>query len=251
MRHGADSDLPLTHIAVFNTGYFKDRAELEGLYRQAEDFGAEQDLETVFVDSNFLEILPEYYESVYTFRNLACALALQGLFAVYLLSSGPHAAKMELDLLVCDRYDLLTVNCAITESIMFYLSGAETTRVGKLTALTDWEPSYRWLHPCLNTVGENYNCGHCKKCIQDMTILYALGRLKQYQRVYDVKGYLRHLPERFSFVLTRDLDSSSGKQTRELLKERHIPIPPAAYVYARQFKHAIRNVQVSHQEGDK
>lgn len=250
MRHGTGSELPLTHIAVFNTGCFEDRRGLYGLYRQAEAFGAEQNLKAIFVDTNFNEILPEYYESVYTFRNLACALALQGVFAVYLVSSGPDAANMELNLMICDRYDLLTVNCAATESIVFYLSGAETTRVGKMTALTEWEPSYRWLHPCIGTVGKNYNCGHCKKCIQDMTILYTLGKLEQYQGVYNVKEYLRHLPERFGFVLARDLDSSSGKQTRELLEERHIPVPPAAYIYARYFKRAMQNLKVSQREGD-
>lgn len=249
MRHGVSSEFPLTHIVVFNTGNIEDRAGLFGLYRKAEIFGKEQKLESLFVDTNFREVLPEFYDSVYTFRNLACVLALQKLFAVYLLSSGPEASKMELNLLRCARYDLLTINCASTESTAFYLSGVETTRVRKLTALTRWEPSRQWLYSCTSAVGEKRNCGRCKKCIRDMTVLYALGELEQYQEVYDTEEYLRYLPERLGFILASSPRSHSGNQIKQLLKERNIQIPLAAHIYARQFNQAMQNLRAGQQEG--
>lgn len=249
MRHGEESVFPLTHIAIFNTGNIDSKAALLKLFRQAEIFGEAQNLKALFIDTNFREILPEYYDSIYTFRNLACVLALQGLYAVYLLSSGPNAVKMELNLLRCARYDLLTINCASTESLSFYLSGVETTRVAKLTMLTKWEPSYRWLHSCTSIVGENHNCSRCKKCIRDMTVLYALGKLEQYQGVYDVEDYFRHLPERLGFILASRPHSNSGNQAKRLLEERKIPIPPAARIYAKQFHRAIQNLEYSREEG--
>lgn len=248
MRHSGESEFPLTHIAVFNTGNIESKTALSRLFGQAEAFGTEHGLKAVFVDTNFRQILPEYYNSVYTFRNLACALALQGLFSVYLLSSGPDASKMKLDLLICDHYDLLTVNCASTESLTFYLSGAETTRVEKLSELTKWEPSRRWMHPCTSIIGEERNCGRCKKCIRDMTVLYAMGELEQYRAVYDMEDYLKHLPERIGFILASRYRSNSAVQVIHFLEERNFPIPPAAYIYAGQFCRAMKNLESGQKE---
>lgn len=247
MRHTADSELPLTHIAVFTTGNIEDREVLSRLYHQAKIFGMEQNLEAIFVETNFHDVLPEFYSSVYTFRNLACVLALQRLFNVYLLSSGPELSKMKLDVMRCSRYDLLTINCASTESLSFYLSGMETNRVGKLAALTHWKPSRQWIHSCTSIVGENHNCGRCKKCIRDMTVLYALGQLEQYQAVYDIDDYLRHLPERIGFVLASRHRSNTGAQVVQLLEEKNIPVPSRTYAYEKQFRLAMQNLELQKQ----
>ncbi len=91
MEHNANSEVPLTYIAVFNNGVFGEvNAELEfqASCSQGARFAQELGLQAVFVDTNFSKILPERFLDVYSFRNIACALALGCLFAVYLLSSG-------------------------------------------------------------------------------------------------------------------------------------------------------------------
>lgn len=253
MRHGEDCEYPLTHLAVFNPGYMESKETFWRLFHRAEAFGAEQGLQALFVDTNFGDILPEIYSDVCTFRNLACALALGRLFSIYLLSSGPDGSKLDLDLSTrrCSRYDLLAAACISTKNMPFYLSGAETTRVGKLAALTRWEPSRRWLNPCTGNIGQTMNCGHCRKCIQDMTILYGLGELENYGAVYDTVDFLRNLPKRIGFVLAKQMrGSNSGDQTLQLLEERQVPIPPAAYIYEKQFRLAMRNLKTS-QKGEK
>lgn len=74
---------------------------------------------------NLQEILPECFLDVYAFRNPACALALQRLFLVYLLSLGHDAVKSTFDLRNSASFDMLIVNCVSAETISFYLSGAE------------------------------------------------------------------------------------------------------------------------------
>ena len=245
MRHGADSEMPLTHSVVVNRqDRLWDENTFHKICQRAELFGSEQNLQAVFVDTNYRSVLPAVTDNLVTFRYISCVLALQGLFKAYLVSSGPNAAKLNLDLNVCDRYDLLTVNCVSNESLSFYLSGSETTRGGKLAALAQWPPSRRWLNACTIKEGEYNNCGHCKKCIHDMTMLYALGQLEQYNTVFDTADYLRHLPARIGYILANRDKSESCTQAVQLLKEQNTPIPSAAYIYEKQFRRAKQNQEI-------
>lgn len=247
MTHGRECEYPLTHIAVFNSGVFegeKHRETFRRACKDAERFAGEQGLETVFVDTNFYEALPERFLDVYSFRNLACALALQGLFSVYLLSSGHDIANFRFDLHNSASYDPLTVSCASMESLTFYLSGAEVKRWQKLEALSDWEPSWKWLHPCVYGEAGGLNCGHCKKCARDATTLYALRKLDRYSAVFDVKEYQKNIAARMGFVLA-NRGNHLYDETLGLLETQHIPIPPAAHIYEEQFRRAAENLKSS------
>lgn len=247
MRHDKESEYPLDYIAVFNTGNiesgFGKKAYWESC-KAAARFADEQNLQIICVDTNLYEALPEHYYQIYSFRNIACALALQGLFSIYLLSSEGGMESFRLNLNICSRYDLLTINYASTESLCFYLSGAEKKRWEKIEALTKWPPSYRWMHPCTAGIVTQRNCGHCKKCIRDLTVLYALGQLEKYKKIFDIEDYRKHLSERIAFVLARN-DSDSNTETKQLLKERNVFVPKAAYIYAEQFSRAMKNLEAS------
>ena len=247
MTHGADSDFPLTHLALFNVGVFEGREFRQSFVKSCENgrkFAEEMQMELVGLDSNLPEALPERFLDVYSFRNLAGALALQSLFSVYLLSSGHDLANFGLDLHNSASYDLLTVHCAQTETLKMYLSGGQIRRSEKLRQLSRWTPSYRWLHPCVyGRVGER-NCGHCKKCSRDMTTLYAMGALERYERVFDLPAYYRALPQRIGFVLA-NRGNHLYDETIGLLEEYDVPIPPAAHVCAEQFRIGLRNLEAS------
>lgn len=248
MTHGADSPFPLTHLALFNVGVFEGPGFREGFRKScssAECFAKAMGLELVGLDSNLSQVLPERFLDVYSFRNLAGAMALQNLFSVYLLSSGHDIAHFSIDLHNSATYDMLTVNCAQTESLTFYLSGGQTLRSGKLKELSAWEPAHRWLHPCVyGHVGE-VNCGHCKKCARDMTTLYALGTLDEFSEVFDIPAYKKVLPQRIGFVLT-NRGNHSYDETIELLERNCVEIPPAAYACERQFRIAMKNLKEKH-----
>ena len=237
MQHGADSELPLTHIVVADREARQwNENTFQKLCLRAALFGEELQLKPVFIDTNYRKVLPANVNNLPTYRYLSCVYALAGLFRTYLVSSGPNASKLNLDLQLCDRYDLLTVNCASSETLTTYLSGAETTRSGKLATLAEWEPSWRWLDPCLMKEGEAQNCSRCKKCIHDMTMLYALGKLERYRAVFDIEDYFRHLPARVGYVLASSDDSESCAQAVQLLKKRNVPIPSSAYSYEKLFR---------------
>lgn len=244
-RHGSGSEIPLTHLAVFNSGVFEG-PERQGKYEKAcdaaERFAAEQSLKTVFVDTNFSAVLPERFLDVYSFRNLACAMALQGLFSVYWLSSGHDLAHFAFDLRNSASYDPLTVSCASLEGLSFFLSGAEVCRWQKLETLSEWEPSWKWLSPCIFTTAGEKNCGHCKKCIRDELTLHALGKLDRYEAVFDTEDFHRNFALRVGFVLA-NRGNHLFDEAICLLQQRNIPIPSESYVYARLFRRAMENLR--------
>ncbi len=245
MTHNQTSIYPVSHIAVFNLLVFQgpnSQQAFRGACQDAKRFAEEMGLELITLDSNITKVLPERPLDIYSFRNLAGAMVLQGGLSHYLLSSGHDVANFSFDLHNSATYDLLTVHCAQTESQSFYLSGAQTNRSQKLAALSAWEPSYRWLHPCFHQVVGNHNCGHCKKCARDMTTLYALGTLDRYAAVFDIPAYKRALPQRIGFVLA-NRGNHLFDETIDLLEKNQIKIPPAAYVCEQQFRKAMQHLQ--------
>lgn len=247
MSHGKDSELPLTHIAVFNNGhmgngYMWGKNVFKTTCEYAQRFAEDQGLKMIALDSNIRDELGERFLDVYSFRNYGCALALGRLFSVYLLSSGHDAANFEFDLSNTATFDMLNARYASAESLTFYHAGEEVTRVEKLIALSDWEPSWKWLHPCISKPVDELNCGHCRKCTRDMTVFYALGKLDRYKAVYNTEDYLRNLPQRLGVLLAYS-DRHLYDEPFQLLKEKNIPIPRKAYVYERQFRKAMENLE--------
>lgn len=245
MTHGKDSTYPLTHLAVFNMGVLEGKEYRSAFLKScqnAQRFAEQQELELVALDSNISEVLPERFLDVYSFRNLAGAMALQGLFSMYLLSSGHDVANFSFDLRNSATYDLLTVNCAQTESLALYLSGGSVQRAKKLEELAEWEPAYQWLHPCVYGLVGTKNCGHCKKCIRDMTTLYALGALERFAEVFDLSAYYRAFPQRLGFVLANK-ENHLYQETLKLLEKKGIEIPQTAYACEKQFRLAMKNLR--------
>ena len=238
MRHGEDSAYPLTHLAVFNVGAF-DGSDYQKNFRNACDdantFAQEQNFDLVCLDSNIVDVLPENFLEVYSFRNLAGALILQNLFCVYLLSSDQAFSDFTFNFSNNGTYDLLVVHCAQTESLAVYSSGGQVHRHQKLEALANWEPAHRWLHPCFRQRLRRGNCGQCKKCIHTMTVLYAYGVLDRFQSVFDVEAYKKSLSQNIGYLLTMQ-DKSFCEEAIEVLRERNIPIPVQAYAEAEKLQ---------------
>lgn len=234
MTHGADSDYPLTHLAVFNVGAFDGseyRKNFQNAYTDSEKFADELGLNLICLDSNIVDVLPENFLEVYSFRNVSGALALQGLFSVYLISSDQAFGDFTFDFSNNGTYDLLVLHCTQTESLAFYSSGGQVQRHQKLQALADWEPAHRWLHPCFRQRLSHGNCGKCKKCIHTMTVLHAYGVLDRFSSAFDVEAYEKNRAQNIGYLLTVK-DRSFCEEAIEVLKERNITIPPQAYVEA-------------------
>lgn len=124
MCHSQSSEHPLTHLALFDTGGLlpeHSREEHEKFYNMARRFAVEQGSETTSVETKLEETSSnaELRVEVYSICSLARALALQGLFLIYLLSSGYDISKSEFR--SSAYYEHLLVLCVSMESLAFTL----------------------------------------------------------------------------------------------------------------------------------
>lgn len=249
MMHGKDSEYPLTTLCFFNTGVYEGEkyrnTYIEAL-KNAGEFADMYGYKIVGVDSNIREVLNERYLDVYSFRLAAFALLLQKSVSVYMFSSGHRAVEFEVDRHNTSSYDLFSIYQLSSESLSFFLSGCEITRVGKIQALCDYEPSKKWLAPCVfSQRAGTKNCGHCKKCIRDMSVLYSMGRLEEYSEVFDIDDYIRNLPLRMGFVFAND--EPLCREAADFIKKSGIAIPEKSRIFEKQFRTAMRNLKQNKQ----
>jgi hypothetical protein len=130
----------------------------------ARQVASQSGLPLVYVKSNLDR---DYYRGAYghtaVYRNCAMALSLQGLFSVYINSSGGWPGFFDLTLTEgSEHYEELLCSCFSTESLSFILSDYET-RVEKTSAIADNELAQKYLDVCFcfNNCGSVQNVlGH-------------------------------------------------------------------------------------------
>lgn len=207
MRHTSGTvppDFRLTHLTVLNVGAFKGADYRKNYHRAcayARRFAAEQGLELVCIDTNFNEALrtSQSVNGLHSFagelpyRIFGAAHALSGLFSEYYLSSEVpfrqftlHKQEPEEDI---SYFDLFSALACSTDTLTCHCTGGEASRVEKLVALSDWEPSCRWLHACFTAEG---NCGVCRKCVMAQIVFYCLGKLDRYGNIYDIEKFRKN-----------------------------------------------------------
>ncbi len=240
-----DCEYPLTHIAVFNgVSFEKFKENASKIYlencKAAQRFADELNLKLVTLDTNFYETLNwKFTNEISTYRNISCALALQGLFNSYLISSFHSNLKsFRIIRYGCAFYDLLTISSTSTESLNIYLSGGNADKVEKISELSNWEPSYKYLHSCVSPKEPGKkNCGICKKCKDAQIILYALGKLDNYNTVFDIKKFKENLPKLIAYYLVRS--DHLAKSIVKLLEKNNIEIPSQSLIIAKQMEKVI------------
>lgn len=253
MRHTGDAVLPdfkLTHVTVMNVGAFKGtnyRKKFRRACEYAAGFAAEQGLELVCIDTNFNEALQtsKSVDGLHSFagelpyRIFAAAHALSGLFSEYYLSSEVAFRQFTLYKQIPEEdisyFDLFTALACSTDNLRCHCVGGEASRMEKIAALSDWEPSYRWLHACFTAEG---NCGVCRKCVMAQTVLYCLGKLERYRAVYDIEAFYQN---REAF-LTRALMHTGHpyEEGMEELLRKHVTVTPQMEQKARILEAAVR-----------
>lgn len=119
----------------------------------------------------------------------------------------------------------LAVSLVGTDSLKFYLSGSEVSRVEKVEYIADYPVVQKHLTVC----GENKNCGVCFKCLRTQAELYTVGKLDKFSAAFpDVESYKIH----FTTKLARELALDHPPYTTDIvrnMKQRNIKIPFSVY----------------------
>jgi hypothetical protein len=136
----------------------------------------------------------DYYRGgyIYTgmYRYLACTLALERLFSVYIISSSGSGDRVEEISLFSPTQNYENLICAScgTEKLHYMISD-HVTRVDKLKAIAD-DPDFRdFASVCFNLDENASNCGECYGCMKTMIPLDMLGKLSQFEKTFDTTKY--------------------------------------------------------------
>lgn len=190
-----ESSFNITHLTFFNAGASGEFGGDEARTRYKEriewihDVAEELDAEMICVDTNANELLHQNHEATHTFRTLAIPLLLQKLFDKYYFSSGFSFRDFGFDKMDTAHYDLLNIECLSTDTLTFYSSGGESTRLEKLEYISNFPITYKRLNVC---VSEAVNCSRCEKCRRTIVGLYAIGKLHLYEKVFDINYFEQH-----------------------------------------------------------
>lgn len=206
----------LTHILLCEKelfGEYNSKNELLELENKkillAEDLAKKNKLEFIYVSSNVKE---DFYRGgiIYRgmYRNVSCAMALQKLFRTYYSSSSGHEHDLEIGLTVpTQNYENFICDNIKTESFDF-VNSDNVRRLDKLKLLCDDKDFMNCANVCFNSFA--INCGECFGCLKTMIMLDLLGKLKNFNKVFDLDKYYKN---RFKYI---DFIASSAKKT-ELL----------------------------------
>lgn len=195
IAHGKNSMLNITHLCFFNAGsmglYGGESARKTYIDRieKFKKVAEELELEFLGCDSNMSEFLIQENEMSHVFRTLSVPLAMQKLFSLYYFASSYEFADFKFTDFDPSYYDILTLPLLSNQNIRFELVGAETTRIGKISYISNFDIVKNNLHVCITDVD---NCGKCRKCKRTMLDAEIIGKLDDYNNVFDVAKFKKN-----------------------------------------------------------
>lgn len=218
----------ITHFTFFNVGsngslggekanaLFKKRVAM--VKPCADELGKE----LITVDSNISEILQlNFYES-HSYRNASACLALQKLFHVYYYSSNYSLKYFELKPNSCGHYDTFNMNMLSNETINLYSTCPYHTRVEKTKMVANYKPATKYLNVC--TV-DGENCGSCDKCVRTLITIEILGKLKEFESIFNMENYYKMRSRFLARVIANKKKDDYMKEIYDEIQDVRFKIP--------------------------
>lgn len=223
----------LTHGIFFNVGIYGgyDSESERVLEEKARKIAADTGIEYLCVKSNAIrELYGKAHAPIVPFVFMGAVLSLQGLFSVYYFSSGYSANEFGFSETSAAEHDLLSVQCFSTESLQFYSSGLESTRLEKVKYITAHPFTYDNLSVCLKEDQAQGNCGRCAKCTRTMAELDCAGALERYKNVFDIDDYYRDTAYHWGYILLKEWGGDDYcREIRMAYKDSGRSLPLSAY----------------------
>jgi len=211
-KNQKDSKFNITHLTFFNAGSHGDfggdkaRKLYHNRLNYIRKFCNENNYKLVSVDTNMNELIMMNHKKTHSFRTIGCVLALQKLFGKYYFASGYHYNEMRIDEGSCGHYDTLNVQNLSTESLVFYSSGLEVTRMEKVKYISNFKETYSWLNVCVTS---DKNCGKCNKCIRTEAELDSIDMLNKYDAVFNVVEFEKNKNKILSQIISESRGNDS------------------------------------------
>lgn len=202
----------LNALATFNVGALGPTAEVDDLFKNAQarvsEYAAIKGWNTYFVAADLDQIYGAAkhvtavdFVKTMGFRNAAAALLLQKGVKAYLpSSSGVWSNKSCGPNNYTGHLDPVLLPLLATEGLWQQSAGVGLDRIDKIEILSDHPDAQARLDVCVSPpairrASPKINCSHCWKCVPTMLVLEALGKLDDFDQVFDVAYYQKHRTE--------------------------------------------------------
>lgn len=184
----------ITHLTFNNVGSHGEGEKAQKLFNERielpKKFANELGYKLVISNSNLMDVVEQNHFKSHTYSSMFPVYCLQKLYSIYYYASGGYKySEFSLTDIVsqcCGSYEMLSLPLLSTHNLRIYSEGEGMTRMTKLKKVVDYVPSYRYLNVCLK---DGDNCGVCEKCVRTLLGLDALGKLDEYNQVFDTQYY--------------------------------------------------------------
>lgn len=188
--------------------------------KRTETYAKLRNMHSVSMDSNlaFFYRGDFSFQQTHTIRNISAILVVQWLFHLYYYSSTYRYN----DLFVGSTYDMATADPTIlsllsTEQLEFISSGSQYTRWDKILRIVNLPDAQQMLDICAvdaseKKIGKFLNCGKCFKCARHLFSLELIGRLHEFENLFDMNAYWSERPHLIANILNSSPTSIAERE---------------------------------------
>ena len=197
------SSLKLTHLCTFSVGHLGERVDapdsmslVDALEHRATMIAQSLGLESLHLRSNYSDLFQQDLLRTVIYADMQCVHALGKLFSTYFFASDGecHFSLEHRECACCSHYDIVSLPCLSTPSLMLYPEGPATMRWKKTEHIATHEIVHQHLNVCNQEFANlgasdgisNRNCGICNKCIRTLFDLEVAGRLDEFKDIFDI-----------------------------------------------------------------
>lgn len=169
----------------------KSRALFLKRYKNVKKYSQEAQIDVIKIDSNLSQVLAMDFQKTHVIRNISCVMLMQKLIAKYYYSSGYeykdcYVGKSN-DMACMDPFSIHLLSTESTQSIS---TGCQHSRVEKTRRVAQVAFSANHLKVCVSDYGKSdKNCSKCWKCSRTLITLDIMGKLNQYEPVFDLQQW--------------------------------------------------------------
>lgn len=223
-----DPDFKVNSLFVMNcgdNGPFEEKKTREIWLKRAEldkKAADELGLPMYLIDSNlhsFSFPLKTGHNGLVYVTKYCIAMALQKYIKRYLTASCTsydscsEYSLFERDIDIAYYCETYMPHLVSTERFETVIDGCQYERSDKIKKICDWDIAKKYLNVCLEPNDDMSNCSKCQKCARTLLVLETLGKLDNYQDIFDLDVYRKNR----SFWLNQHLQGDT-EQCRSLTK---------------------------------
>lgn len=175
---------------------------------------------------------PDLHYDTCTLVHAAAILFLEKLYAVYYHSSGYLLDKLKYTTQSLEHFDFILFDMCSTRNTKIFSTLATQERTERTEYIIDDTLTKKYLHVCIKTIddGPVHNCGRCYKCLRTLAAIDILGKLPEYETIFDQSYYKTHKAAIFAKYLGYRAADPFFADILNFAKQKGFRIPKMAYL---------------------